>query len=232
MDITQFKHFRYGSHTKASQPFYALIDPRSRRFCLTSEDYAALKLVQFVVMPSKNLVSIRLDLMPNYQADMLDNSVCLAWTYISDQDVVSSGINHTAIFNLPQRVKLMEISAAPDALIDLQRSLMLILRLLDDCAGYMDNLTKRIDLEHNKEFIKFCRMVCPEDSQLIDIVSQDQLALEQYLAEHRNSLVRLLSGVDYSRSYADVERQIRDKAVEIVGQNLPVTYANWLVSNL
>lgn len=206
MNNQDFLYFVWGTHDHVNSSFYALLDTIANKFYLTGEDYETLKLLQFILIPTKHLLLVNLSGINNYELQLLDNSVCLMWGLDSSLTFTRPSTGSSATYKNTEYIKLKQHNIPiTEADLELQKILLLLLRILDATKNFVnDQVDLHVDIKHTTELRKFCKIVLPDDQALQEMITIDEeliLTLKTKIEECRSDVIRILSALDYNVSY-------------------------------
>ena len=212
MNNQDFQYFNWGTHDDHTQPYYALID--SNRLYLVGQEYQIFKLIQFIVLSSKNLRLLNLSKVPEYTPGLVDNSVCLNWGFDSYRAFDKMGAGFASTYKDPKTITLKNHNVLPSVPhFDFQKNLFLIIELLAKSDAFIRERTSdQVDIDHYKELHNFCKITLPNDMNLPNIIDVDynsMLGLKNKIENCKNEIIRLLVELDYSTSHDAVVTALR-----------------------
>jgi len=220
MDNQDFSLFSWGTHDNHHKNYYGLTNSAGNKLYLVGEDVSKLRLLQFIVLSSNNLLLLKLSDISNYGPGMLDNQVCLDWGISSPHGLLMNDGRAGNYFT--KKHDQLVPSAVPTTVqdLELQKNLFYILGILDVADNFInDHINQVPDVSYYNDLLDFFKIIMPGDTDLIRVVQLDQtpqLSLTENIKNLKNIIVELLSDLDYNKNYETVRNDLHTTIFNIV----------------
>lgn len=215
MNNQDFKYFFWGTHDRVNDPIYALSNLTYNRFYLTSQDYHLIKMTQMVTMMHQPLICVKLTDFQNYSAGLIDNVVCFSWG-INDRATFQPAL--TGFLNSYKKKfydQLFEYRLkTTNHDLELQKKLFLIYKILHETQQMIKKQCDMyVDLDHNLALKEYFSIIMPNDvdiQHMLDLDQADMHRVKHNINQSWNTMVNLLSNIDYEQDFSQIECQIRE----------------------
>jgi hypothetical protein len=185
-------------------------------------------------MTSAPTLMINLSKIKNYEPGLLDNGVCLNWRIQSPLgSYTSTGL--AADYKSRGIDQLSETGWPTDSDIEFQRNLFYLIHILGEVDSFVNK--HQVDTAHNQELLNYFKIVLPNDTALHKQVEIDQekiLEMQLSITEYRNSIIRILSNLNYTKPFNELQSDLRSicQDYNFGDSDTAISYKKYLLEKL